>query len=303
MRASEKQDELVVTDELPRDRHPVSRYLDGLAPGSRRTLRQALDRIASLLTRGRARAETLAWHKLTRRHATSLRTTLLKNYSPATTNKMLSAFRGVLREACGLGLIEEAELRRMANTPSVRNERISTGRTLVDKELRALFGTCVRGGGPAACRDAALLALLYAAGMRRSEVVALELADYDVSTGLLKIGDARERKVRLETGARQAVEAWTKTRGREAGALLCPVDKAGRVRVRHMTDQAVLYIVRRRAELAGIRRFSPHDLRRSYFFRMRRSNRLGGKRGARGQREREEETPATLPVPYQGCNL
>lgn len=302
MRASSKQDELVIDGEPPRDKHPVMRYLDGLAPGSRRTLKQALDRIAALLTRGRARADTLAWHHLKPRHASSLRATLLKHYSAATTNKMLSAFRGVLREACALGQVSESDLRKMANTPSVRNERLSTGRTLADRELRALFATCAKGGGPAACRDAALLALLYGAGLRRSEAVALELRDYDAGSGMLLVHDGRERQMRLEDGARQAVEAWLKLRGRESGALLCPVDKAGRVRVRHMTDQAVLYIVRRRAEVAGIQRFSPHDLRRTYFFRMRRSRKLDRK-PVRGRAQlRDEVAATTLPVPFQGCN-
>ena len=38
----------------------------------------------------------------------------------------------------------------------------------------------------------------------------------------------------------------------------------GRVTVRRMTDQAVLSILRRRALVAGVAAFSPHDLRRSF---------------------------------------
>jgi len=296
--------DLVMSNEPPRDRHPVARYLDGLAPGSRRTLRQALDRIASLLTRGAARADTLAWHKLTRRDAATLSRVLTRTYSAATTNKMLSAFRGVLREACGLGYIAEDALRKMAALPSVRNDRLATGRTLGDRELKALFATCARGGGAASCRDAALLALLYGGGLRRSEVVALETSDYEAATGLLRVHDGRARYVLTEGGARAALDAWMRRRGRESGALLCPVDKAGRVRVRHMTDQAVLYIVRRRAELAGIKRFSPHDLRRSYFFRQRRSRKPRARpplrRRAGGFAPPQPPEP-TLPVPFQGC--
>lgn len=306
---AERREELILKTEPTRDRHPVSRYLDGLAPGSRRTLRQALDRIASLLTRGRASADNLAWHKLRRRHATALRGTLLKNYSAATTNKMLSAFRGVMREACGLGYIAEADLRRMADLPSVRNDRLASGRTLGDRDLKALFATCRRGGGAAACRDAALLALLYGAGLRRSEAVALNTSDFDASSGVLRVRHDKKRLVHVESGARAALDAWLRMRGREAGALLCPVDKAGRVRVRHMTDQAVLYIVRRRASLAGIRRFSPHDLRRSFFFRQRRSHPATKSAGARrpgrpGRVEAQEpDRPVpTLPVPFHGCD-
>lgn len=304
MPSSEGQQDLLLKAVPARDRNPVARYLDGLAPGSRRTLKQALDRIAGLITRERACADTLAWHRLTRRHAAILRSTLLKTYSPATVNKMLSAFRGVLREACGLGYITESDLRRMASLPSARNDRLATGRTLGGREVRALFGACAHGGGAASCRDAALLALLYGAGMRRGEAVALELADYDPGSALLRLHGATYPSVNLRTGARAALEDWLHVRGRAVGALLCPVDKAGRVRIRHMTDQAVLYIVRRLAELAGIRRFSPHDLRRSFFLRMRRNERKGG-RGARepARRAQAVEKPlSTLPVPFQGCD-
>jgi integrase/recombinase XerD len=33
---------------------------------------------------------------------------------------------------------------------------------------------------------------------------------------------------------------------------------------RRMTDQAVLYILRKRAAEAGVERFTPHDLRRTF---------------------------------------
>ena len=48
----------------PPDRHPAAVYLARLAPGSRRTMRQALDAIAGLLTSERCTAETLDWGAL-----------------------------------------------------------------------------------------------------------------------------------------------------------------------------------------------------------------------------------------------
>lgn len=286
---------------------PVARYLDGLAPGSRRTLGQALDRIAAILTRGRAGADTLAWHRLRPRHMVALREQLKQGYSAATTNKMLSAFRGVMREAMGLGMLDEKDFARMAALPSVKNQRVPTGRTLTPVELRALFRACAR-GGPASCRDAALLALLYGGGLRRSEAVALDVADFEMRSGLLRVAatEGRARVVRATGSTRAAIHAWLAVRGRARGALLCPVDKAGRVVVRHMTDQAVLYIVRRLAVDAGIKRFSPHDLRRSYFFKMRRAGGRGRKRrdagGATAGMAGTRERPGTmLGVPFQGC--
>ncbi len=53
-------------------------------------------------------------------------------------------------------------------------------------------------------------------------------------------------------------------RGRSPGALLCPISKGGQIQIRHMTSQAVLLIVKKRAEEAGVESFSPHDFRRTF---------------------------------------
>ena len=43
-----------------------------------------------------------------------------------------------------------------------------------------------------------------------------------------------------------------------------PVNKGGAIEIRRMTDHAVFLAWRRRAEQAGIKPFSPHDMRRTF---------------------------------------
>jgi site-specific recombinase XerD len=119
---------------------------------------------------------------------------------------------------------------------------------------------------PAGPRDAAFLALLYAGGLRRSEAVTLDINDYDAEAGELRVEGKgrRERMVHLHGGAAEALAAWLGARGAAPGPFLCPVDRAGRVEIRRLTSQAVLLACRKRSKEAGVDRFSPHDLRRSF---------------------------------------
>ena len=114
----------------------------------------------------------------------------------------------------------------------------STSATSV-AEVRRLFETC--GDKPGGARDAAMLALLYGCGLRRSEAVALLLDDYDHGKVTVRSGKGRkERIVYCPAGGREAINAWIARRGLAPGALLNPVNKAGHIQHRLMTAQAVL---------------------------------------------------------------
>ena len=153
---------------------------------------------------------------------------------------------------------------RAIDLPAVRGQRLPRGRALTRGELRALFESC-RGGSPADARDAALMGVLYAAGLRRAEVVALDVADYDPETGALVVrGKGNKQRIAyIDNGAADAVREWIAVRGDSAGPLFCPVTQLGEVVIRPMTDQAVYGILQNRAAKAKVRAFSPHDLRRS----------------------------------------
>jgi site-specific recombinase XerC len=55
----------------------------------------------------------------------------------------------------------------------------SAGRTLKFGEWVALLSICSADDSPAGVRDAAMVALFKIAGLRRAEMVALNLVDYD----------------------------------------------------------------------------------------------------------------------------
>ncbi len=262
--------EAVPALEREADRNPVEAYLGRLRSARARTVQLgALETLAGALlgqapSRGMARA--FPWRQVRYQHAQKLRADLLERYSPATVRRLLSALRGVLEESWALGLMPREDYAQAARLKPVRGERLPRGRALSAGELRALFEACAAGGAVGA-RDAALLAVCYGAGLRRAEAAALGLEDFDPATGTLTVrrgkGD-RARTVYATNGGRRALVAWLERRGAEPGPLLLAVAKGGRVIPHGLTPHAILKAFARLARRAGVSRFSPHDLRRSF---------------------------------------
>lgn len=252
------------------DRHPVAVYLAGLAPGSRVTMRGALRVIAELVSHG-ASEVTLPWPSLDYAHTTAIRSRLEERFAPATANRMLTAMRGVLKVSYELGLMTVEQMTRACSFKPVRGTRVVKGRAVLQGELRALFEAC-DAETPAGARNAALLGLLYGCGLRRAEVVGLDLQDYDRPAGRLLVRGKgnKERTVFVPGGSAQALDVWLVARGDEPGPLLHPVTKVGEkgkggvIQRRRMTGGAVAQLVVRLAEQAKVASFSPHDMRRTF---------------------------------------
>jgi site-specific recombinase XerD len=260
------QDALAVVPNLglPLDRHPVAVYLAGLAPGSRRTQTAAL-RIIAMLVSTEATEMTLPWWALDYAHASAIRSKLAEKFAPATANRMLAALRGVLKAAFKLGFMSSDHMTRACSVEPVRGSRVMKGRALSKGELVAVFEACDP-STPGGARNAALLGLLYGGGLRRAEVVALDISDFDVETGKLVVRGKgnKERTAWVTNGSRDALDAWLAFRGDEAGPLFMPVSKGGHIERRRMTDGAVAELVRRLARKSKIASFSPHDMRRTF---------------------------------------
>jgi len=250
---------------VPADPHPAVVYLARLSPSSRRTMGQALRLIAGFFGQSPG---TLNWAALRYQHCTAVRTKLMETRSPATANRVLAALRGVLTEAWRLGLLDADAFRNATDLQPVRGERLLRGRALSRRDLQKLFLVCFRDGSAIARRDAALIAVLYGGGLRRSEAVGLNLADYRPEKSVLVVRHGKggkERAAFVTEGAKRALADWLVARGREPGPLFWPADGRGRpLRNRPMTPHAVALMLRRRASAARVERFTPHDLRRTF---------------------------------------
>ncbi len=260
------------------DRHPALVYLAALAAGSRRTMRQALDVIAGLLTGGRATHLTLPWHHLEYAHTAAVRAALAEHYAPASANKMLAALRGVLTEAWRLGYMPAEARARAADLKPVRGDNtIPAGRELTAGELRALLEACAADPSPAGVRDGAIFALCYGAGLRRAEAVRADVAHVDPQTGDVRVrGKGQKWRVTYARGgAADVLRAWLRVRGDAPGRRLLPVSQTGAIIATRrlpggaeapasLSERAVYLRLKARALEAGVKPFSPHDCRRTY---------------------------------------
>jgi integrase len=121
---------------------------------------------------GYSSAREVPWAQLRHVHVQAIRTKLGEKYKPATAKRYLSALKGVLREAWRLGDFPGEELQRIRDVRSVPGSAIPAGRALSKGELKALMDGC-SDDTPMGARDAAVIALGYGAGLRRTEIAGL----------------------------------------------------------------------------------------------------------------------------------
>jgi integrase/recombinase XerC len=177
-----------------------------------------------------------------------------RGLDPVSVARKLAAIRSWFRFLRRRGIVDENPAQ------GIRGPRQS--RKLVSflpvDETVALMDT---NDGPATARDAAIVELLYASGLRVSELVGLDLRDLDLAEMTVRVvGKGRkERIVPFGGAAAAALRAHLDLRGPRTGAVFLN-RRGGRLTVR-----SVHTIVRRRARAAGIvRRVSPHTLRHTF---------------------------------------
>lgn len=133
-------------------------------------------------------------------------------------------------------------------------------------EVDALFAACLGERGED-LRDLAMLELLYATGLRVSELVNLKLREVNLDSGyLMTIGKGnKERLVPIGESARNRLSMYFETvRGKvdpQRQNPNCFLSRLGGA----MSRQAFWNIIKKRAAMAAIRKnISPHTLRHSF---------------------------------------
>jgi site-specific recombinase XerD len=196
---------------------------------------------------------------------------------PSTLGRRVAAIRYAHRLA-GLPLPTDAEgvkatmrgIRRTFGGASVRKA------PAVAAKILGMVGTA--SDKLAGLRDRALLLLGFAGAFRRSELVAVDVADVEETEAGLRVTIRHSKTDQEGHGVTiaiargdvacpvKALREWLGAAGIEAGPLFRPINKAGRVAEKRLTDRSVANIVKAYAERAGLEAstFSGHSLRSGF---------------------------------------
>ncbi len=248
------------------ENHPAVLYLSSLGSAeSRRVMQSRMNRFASFCRFVDWRSTP--WQEMDRSWLLLAKECMTKeNCAPDTINAMLSMLKGVALQAWELQMISDHCYLRIKNTKGVRGSRVPKRRWLNKDEMRALLDKCITDDRKQGSRDAALIALLYGCGLRRSEVVSIDLNQLNFSEQSIRIigKGNKERKVYPPARAWELLQEWIKEADISEGPLFRRIYKGGSVSTEHLTDQSVYFILKRLIVMTGIADFTPHDLRGSF---------------------------------------
>ena len=242
----------------------IDRFLDalwaerGLSRNTLEAYRSDLQQLAAALAQRQRVLETAGREDILHFLAQRLR----QGLSARSLSRQLSGFRQfyrwLLREAAishdPCALIESPRLGR--GLPTALSERQVTG-------LLEAPDTST----PLGLRDRTMLEVMYAAGLRVSELTGLQLANLNVNQGVVRVM-GKGSKERLVPLGEEAL-AWLRRYMREARPALLGSGRTEAVfvtaRRSGMTRQAFWHAIGRHARKAGVEhRVSPHMLRHSF---------------------------------------
>ena len=210
--------------------------------------------------------QTFDWSTLDYTRVLVLRRELLEvGLIPHSINTYISTLKGVAREAWRLGIICVETYMHIKEVKPLRGRALRRGRALEPREIRKLINSKVRGGDALEVRDTAIIATIYGGGLRRSELVKLDLSDYYNGGIAVKGKGGNHDFLYLPTIAQKHLDRWLAIRGNQSGALFPPFDRGSKPVIgSRMSDRRLEEVLKLRGEQLGLDKFSPHDLRRSF---------------------------------------
>jgi len=188
---------------------------------------------------------------------------LSSGYARSTVNRKLAALRSFWRYLVGTGCVEDNVLEYLSSPKMPKRLPRFFYRDQVEEILHGPDDST-----PEGLRDRCILEMLYATGMRVSELVALTTDSVDLADGVFRVygKGGRERIVPVGTHARSALDRYL-SGGRPELARRNPAGAGPGLYLNHrggrLTDRGVRWLVNKHVTGSG-RRGSPHTFRHSF---------------------------------------
>jgi integrase/recombinase XerD len=226
---------------------------DGLAANTLAAYRRDLSLFAAWLAAEQGGAELEAAREsdllayIASRHAGSRATSA---------NRRLTVFKRFFRWALREHLIEADPTLRLRNA----KQALRVPKSLSEAQVEALLAA-PDVDKPLGLRDRAMLEMLYATGLRVSELVGLKIFQASLESGVVRVmgKGSKERLVPLGEEAVSWISKYLSTRSSDSDALFTTTRGGG------MTRQAFWHLIRRHGKRAiPGKKLSPHVLRHAF---------------------------------------
>ena len=243
-------------------------YLDGLAPSGRKSMKTLLQQCATILGHQKP-IEKFDWCKLTFESVHLIRSTFTEaGYAVNSINLALAGLKGIAKTAFNLGQIKAETMLRINSVKTLKGNAVRMGRRLSETEIRKLLLACTKLPCPITIsRARAILLIGIGSGLRCSEICSLNLSDIDFQNGILNVREGKGRKSRqiyLAADIIQSLRDWSLFLKEKESPLFCKIDKSGRISNTRLSPSGLDYLLSALQQLAGIDKFTPHDLRRTF---------------------------------------
>jgi site-specific recombinase XerD len=241
---------------------------------SKTSVLQSLGSVASKRTYAFAINDFIAWYCSEPRLAFGRTVVLRYRYelearrlAPATINLRLAAVRRLAYEASDNGLLSPDLAASIRRVKGVKKLGTRLGNWLTCAQGRRLLEAPDRHETKGK-RDHAILALLLGCGLRRAELIGLNLAHLQQRDDHWAIIDlfgkgGHVRTVPVPDWVKAAVDEWMTAGSIEDGLIFRCVTHSGTVWGSGISEKVVWWVVRQCARKAAIDKVAPHDLRRT----------------------------------------